>query len=479
MEQPQREQGTAAPTHLSYQQLQLLQGTAAPTQLSNQQSQLPQDNGVSTHMPSYTLQLLQGTAAPTQMFNQQPQPQQATTTATTPLPNQQPAQNTLTPTCTGVFIDNSWDAITVLTAVLSGQLNTVTRRPQDSEKDALIISGRLYVYEEERSGIKRWTDRRVWGPSRILENFLVYRELERPLFPEEREGGAARANPGHVTAPRPARGAPRTNPDGSRTKGSIVGSMTSNNYPLLEDGLVKKTITLKAAGATFHIVLYFTWDDVNAGKLLTPQKHPLLSHIIPDTALLTGQNFKVQVEVPAWFQQYLQQPGLAQQPAVQHEPAPQLTPAAPYNQPPQFSPAAPFDQPPQFSPATPCDPAQQFSPSAPFDPASQFPPATLSDPVPQFTTAAPYELASQFPTAAPTQIQAPTQFPPVPQLRQGSNPGTTLPQLQPTTVAGLSYFPQEPRLQEEDPDSPLNGLLRLQDFQVGDYGVIDWTFVPS
>lgn len=35
----------------------------------------------------------------------------------------------------------------------------------------------MFVYEALASGIKRWTDGLTWSPSRINDNFFVYREL--------------------------------------------------------------------------------------------------------------------------------------------------------------------------------------------------------------------------------------------------------------------------------------------------------------
>jgi hypothetical protein len=45
-----------------------------------------------------------------------------------------------------------------------------------STGSALLVS----VHEEE-TGIKRWTDGLSWSPSRTLDNFLVYRELDKKL----------------------------------------------------------------------------------------------------------------------------------------------------------------------------------------------------------------------------------------------------------------------------------------------------------
>lgn len=41
-------------------------------------------------------------------------------------------------------------------------------------------SGSVFVFDEHESGIKRWTDGLIWSPSRILGNFLIYRETHKP-----------------------------------------------------------------------------------------------------------------------------------------------------------------------------------------------------------------------------------------------------------------------------------------------------------
>ncbi len=43
----------------------------------------------------------------------------------------------------------------------------------------MIASGAVFVFDEDESGIKRWTDGFFWSPSRILGNFLLYRETDK------------------------------------------------------------------------------------------------------------------------------------------------------------------------------------------------------------------------------------------------------------------------------------------------------------
>ena len=111
----------------------------------------------------------------------------------------------LQPTFTG-HVATTQDALLLFEACLQGHLSHVPRRPHDRERSSLIRSGSVFIYEENASGIKRWTDGVLWSPSRILRNFLVYRELDKPshqvkkrkLSKKTSEGRVVRANRMHA-----------------------------------------------------------------------------------------------------------------------------------------------------------------------------------------------------------------------------------------------------------------------------------------
>jgi len=48
----------------------------------------------------------------------------------------------------------------------------------DSEKTELIKSGNVFVFAEDETQMRRWTDGKVWSASRVNGSFLTYRELE-------------------------------------------------------------------------------------------------------------------------------------------------------------------------------------------------------------------------------------------------------------------------------------------------------------
>ena len=76
------------------------------------------------------------------------------------------------------WIETTGDALLILEAARRGMIPRVTRRLVDSERK-MITSGSVFVFDEDESGIKRWTDGFFWSPSRILGNFLLYRETEK------------------------------------------------------------------------------------------------------------------------------------------------------------------------------------------------------------------------------------------------------------------------------------------------------------
>ncbi|KAI1905849.1 Global transcription regulator sge1, partial [Ophidiomyces ophidiicola] len=92
----------------------------------------------------------------------------------------------LEPTFNG-YVASTHDALILFEACLTGVLHHVPRRPHDRERAQLVRSGSVFIYEENASGIKRWTDGVTWSPSRILGNFLVYRELDKPFPPGEKK----------------------------------------------------------------------------------------------------------------------------------------------------------------------------------------------------------------------------------------------------------------------------------------------------
>ena len=192
------------------------------------------------------------------------------------------------------YVETALDALIIIQGCSSGVLPLVTRRLQDAEKKHSVISGSVFVWDEQATGIKRWTDGLSWSPSRTLGNFLVYRELDK-------RAKAAKAPKDAVSTPA-SRGGPMT--DGSMMRDSssidavekikekaLVGSLTSS-YRFRKAGLVKKTISLGG----LHLIGYYTMGDVLEGLLQTPSAHPSLSTLKIHPRLLDPVGFRVPLQ---------------------------------------------------------------------------------------------------------------------------------------------------------------------------------------
>ncbi|KAH8891634.1 hypothetical protein GQ53DRAFT_746647 [Thozetella sp. PMI_491] len=144
------------------------------------------------------------------------------------------------------------DALVLFEACLQGRINHLSRPPREDEHSALVTSGNIFIYEEHSSGIAGWTDGIVWGPARVVGNFILHRQLAEALsFPgESRSEGSKRNTNGHFR------------------------------------GLFKQTISVLVRGVSHHLVAYFTIQDVMAGNLAVPTADPELGDIVPRSELL-------------------------------------------------------------------------------------------------------------------------------------------------------------------------------------------------
>ena len=157
-----------------------------------------------------------------------------------------PASSWTEPPWSG-WIETTGDALLILEAARRGLIPRVTRRLVDSERK-MITSGSVFVFDEDESGIKRWTDGFFWSPSRILGNFLLYRETEKRgaghrSARADREVHNDDYNTDGVkhegqSLSRPKSEASRLGIDRQRER-SLVGSLT-NSYKFKPGGMMKK-----------------------------------------------------------------------------------------------------------------------------------------------------------------------------------------------------------------------------------------------
>ena len=233
-----------------------------------------------------------------------------------PAANQQSSQTTWTEPPWSGWIETTGDALLILEAARRGLIPRVTRRLVDSERK-MITSGSVFVFDEDESGIKRWTDGFFWSPSRILGNFLLYRETDK------RGAGHRGARSDSADDHQYNDG---TRPDGhslSRPKGEssssgldrhrervLVGSLT-NSYKFKCDGLMKKvcalmtpslfhvvltlicqTFSLTIGGVAQHLISYYKVEDVEQGRLRSPSSLPELASLDISPEYLDKTHFR-------------------------------------------------------------------------------------------------------------------------------------------------------------------------------------------
>ncbi|CAO1635815.1 unnamed protein product [Sympodiomycopsis kandeliae] len=139
------------------------------------------------------------------------------------------------PTFTG-YISSTHDALIIFECVRRGIMPKVSRRLRDDERK-LIRSGSVFVFDERESGIKRWTDGLLWSPSRILWNFLVYRQIEKRSgkgTDASRQSSGPLTTPGEMTIDPLAHGV-SYNPGTSSGPSSVATSPAGGTFADMRD----------------------------------------------------------------------------------------------------------------------------------------------------------------------------------------------------------------------------------------------------
>ena len=222
--------------------------------------------------------------------------------------NRDPAIPDISATWHG-YCDSTQDAMFLFEACLQGRLPHIPRRPQDREKDGIIRSGAIFIYEENASGIKRWTDGKNWSPSRILGNYLLYREVNDNIDPKDKKKAkksrkgkqdfaeeriSERSSPSSRRSSEgftnssisndPSDAAPAVQPVTGQNSSerdierNYIGSLT-DTYSFKQGGLVKKTASVRINGVQHHLVSYYTLEDAKSGALKRPSHDATISRL--------------------------------------------------------------------------------------------------------------------------------------------------------------------------------------------------------
>ncbi|KAL5480243.1 SGE1 [Sanghuangporus weigelae] len=204
------------------------------------------------------------------------------------------------------WIETTGDALIILEAARRGLIPRVTRRLVDAERK-MITSGSVFVFDEDESGIKRWTDGFFWSPSRILGNFLLYRETDKRgaghrgrSDRDANEGssgsllvsehGQYSDSKDHQSLSRPKGESSGLGLDKHRER-TLVGSLT-NSYKFKPDGMMKKTFSLTIGGVSQHLISYYKIEDVEQGRLRTPSSLPELASLDISPEYLDKTHFR-------------------------------------------------------------------------------------------------------------------------------------------------------------------------------------------
>ncbi|KAF8984426.1 hypothetical protein BGZ46_008082 [Entomortierella lignicola] len=189
------------------------------------------------------------------------------------------------------YIETTQDTLIIFEACRRGLLPRICRRLQEKER-RIVRSGSVFVFDERESGIKRWTDGLVWSPSRILGNFLIYRELDK------RNSGKKSTSPfDRALNSSDVESAAETNKDRA-----IIGSLT-NSYRFKKNGLIKKTMSIVVNGISQHMISYYSKEDVLANKLCTPSSVAEIACLEISPEFLMKQNFRIPPTVDQTFEQ--------------------------------------------------------------------------------------------------------------------------------------------------------------------------------
>lgn len=180
------------------------------------------------------------------------------------------------PTCRGIWLVSTQDALIIANLCIRGELQIVRQRPalgrrhQSSQsRSPMLQSGNVIVWEADIQGCPhsmRWIDKIPWTPSRKC--------LDGPfLYYVERRGPSARV-PGRRNTRRLA-GQVQLNEDWRDERPDEMHHYRPfiNSHDLKPHGLIKKTWTITIPGnlpRTLRIISYFKAQDVTSGAIRRP-----------------------------------------------------------------------------------------------------------------------------------------------------------------------------------------------------------------
>ena len=179
----------------------------------------------------------------------------------------------------------------------------VTRRLNDFERRTMVKSGAVFIFSVEESGIKRWTEGLAWSQSRISGNFLVSIARLHPshgtvlTHSSALSGGRGSDNPHESTHRGPAHvptpwASARTTAQLQTPWAGEEGDLFICLRQFSSEANGQQTITVKIDGSDYHLISYYTQEDLAGGLLRRPTSHPDLMAIEIPPELTRSTNFR-------------------------------------------------------------------------------------------------------------------------------------------------------------------------------------------
>lgn len=162
-------------------------------------------------------------------------------------------------------VETSRDAPILITLALHYKIPMTTRCPHKMEQQSVIVSGNVFLFYEETSSIKRWTDGGTWSLSQKMGNVLTYRKLNGMCPP--REG-----------------------------KQVLKKIKSQGSYSFNHNELVKKTIMVKFNGCTIRMVAYYDLQHALSGELVQPYQYPELANTVIIDGLARSPTFRIPLD---------------------------------------------------------------------------------------------------------------------------------------------------------------------------------------
>lgn len=131
------------------------------------------------------------------------------------------------------------DCVVLFEAAKQGRIPTCKERLSVTERENLQ-SGYIYIWDEGETGIKRWTDGKLWSTSRVYGQFLVYRELD-----------------------------------------YVEKTVSSSGCRIKPHGLCKQASNVMTSGESkLHMIGYYTKEDLRLGRFLQPSMDATFEDIV-------------------------------------------------------------------------------------------------------------------------------------------------------------------------------------------------------